>query len=346
MDKKEVLTEEIKTEETTTEESTKKEEVTLDQIEDLTKIIHAESYKKEMSKQYEELQKNVSEMKSKIKGLDSEKDFIDEKLEKYTVEELEKILKKNDVVEDFFTDPSTGEPLDLTINFDSKEREIEFKRGYLVYVKSTQEAFKKIDEEYAKLDDATKEFNMEINEACYALSDNVLSYISMMTDKANAMEDEVAKKKILESLKYLKSGYDMTIFSEVLDQHPTVAKNCVRELTREVDIQRIGKRYGSKLKTFNAKSSLIPYTSDITSGRKSFEEMVLIRGDQYVIPDLFVFSLIRFFGMADWSDGNIRKAHASVGLTIKKLLANEFADDVKKDVIDSIVTYLAKFPTE
>lgn len=341
MEEKEVLTEEIKTEDTTTQE-----ELTLEQIEDLTKIIHAESYKKDMSKQYEELQKNVTDMKSKIKGLDSEKDFIDEKLEKYTIDELEKMLKKDDVVQDFFTDPETGKPLDLTINFDSKEREIEFKRGYLVYVKSTQEAFKKIDEEYAKLDEATKEFNVEINKACYDLSDNVLSYISMMTDKANAMEDEVAKKKILKTLKYLKSGYDMSIFTEVLDEHPTVANKCIKELTKEVDIQRIGKRYGSKLKSFNVKSSLIPYTSDITSGRKSFEELVLIRGDQYVIPDLFVFSLIRFFGMADWSDGNIRKAHASVGLTIKKLLANEFADDVKKDVIDSIVAYLAKFPTE
>ena len=70
---------------------------------------------------------------------------------------------------------------------------------------------------------------------------------------------------------------------------------------------------------------------------------MLIREEQYIVPDLFVFSLIRFFAMANWSDPDIRKAHASVSLVIKKLLANEFIDEVKKDIIDAIVTYIAKF---
>ena len=71
---------------------------------------------------------------------------------------------------------------------------------------------------------------------------------------------------------------------------------------------------------------------------------MLVRNEQYIVPDLFVYSLIRFFAMADWNkDNNIRKAHASVILVIRKLIKNEFVDDVKKDVIDSIVKYLAKF---
>ena len=64
---------------------------------------------------------------------------------------------------------------------------------------------------------------------------------------------------------------------------------------------------------------------------------------KYELPDLFVFSLIRYFAVSDWNDETIRQAHASVALTIRKLLNNEFEDELKLKVKTAIVEYLKLF---
>ena len=76
---------------------------------------------------------------------------------------------------------------------------------------------------------------------------------------------------------------------------------------------------------------------------KSFEEMVLVE-DDYEIPDLFVFSLIRYFSLADWSDPNIKRAHSVISLVIKRLISNDFEDEeVKTNVKTAIIEYLKIF---
>lgn len=325
------------------EQEKQSEELTFEDIENLSKLVHSEAIKKDLANSVEEIKEKADSFRACLKGVDADKEFIDKKLEEYTVDQLETLLKNNDFVESFFVNPDTGEKLEMTIKFDSKQREMEFKRGLLAYFKSSQEAYIQIDKQFEELDKATAELNVGLSEACNALSDNVLTYVSAMTDKANEVTDEKVKAKMLRTLKYIKAGYDMSIFSEMLDEYPSVAKKVAAELTHEPTIQRIGKQYASKLKANKVKLSLVAFASDIESGKKSFEEIMLIREEQYIVPDLFVFSLIRFFAMANWSDPDIRKAHASVSLVIKKLLANEFIDEVKKDIIDAIVTYIAKF---
>ena len=305
-----------------------------------------ENLKHELNHQSVELHDKQKSLYSTIKDYDSENNFIDEKLKQYTVDELEVKLKNDEFVDSFFVNPLTNEPMEMTIDFESKQKELEFKRGLLVYFKSTQEAFDKIDEEYDKLDEATREMEVNVKEALSTLSDNVLAYIDMLKDRADAMTDEKKKKELLKTIKYIRSGYDFSIYADIIDEHPSVASRCVEELTKEVKIQEVGKRYASKLKSNKVRVSLIEFASDIHSNKKSVEELVLIRDDQYIIPDLLVFSLIRFYAMADWNDVNIRKSHASVCLVLRKLLANDMIEEVKKSVIDSIVAYLKKFNIE
>ena len=321
---------------------TEDEKLTDEDIKKLTEIVQVESVKNELSYQTEELHKKQQSLLATIK--DDNPDYITERLKNYTVDELEEKLHNDDFVDSFFVDPETNQPVEFTVTFESKSREMDFKRGLLSYFKATDETFKKIDEEFETLDKATKDINIEIQDAVKSLSDNVLAYISMLTDKANAMENETLKNKLLTTIKYIRSGYDMTVFAEAVDQHPTIAKKCVTELNNDSIIKKTGARYLAKLKSNKINANLIDFASDIQDGKKSFEELILVRDEQYIVPDLFVYSLIRFFAMADWNnDNNIRKAHASILLVMRKLIKNEFVDDVKQDVIDSIVKYLAKF---
>lgn len=318
---------------------------TMAKIEDLSKLVHMEAVKNDLASHMDTLHAENAKLMGTIKGLDSEKEFLDEKLKEYTSDSLAKHLRSDKNVLDFFINPDTGVTLEMNIPFESREREIEFKRGFLVYLKTTQEAFDKIDEQFDELDKYTAEMNADIKSACDVLSDNVLTYISYMKDKADAIEDEKTKKKMLESLRYIKSGYDLSIYAEVIEKHPSVASKCVSELQKEVDIQRVGARYAKKIESNGIKMSLVNFASDIQSGKKSFEELTLVKDEDYKLPDLLVYSLIRFFSMADWSDNNIKKAHASVSLVLKKLLNNEFEEDIKTQVVDSIRTYLSMFPT-
>lgn len=324
------------------EEKTEEEKLTDEDIKKLTDIVQIESIKNDLAYQTEELHKKQQSLLATVKT--DQPDFISERLKNYTVDELEEKLHNDDFVDSFFVDPETNQPVDFTVTFESKSREMDFKRGLLSYFKATDETFKKIDEEFETLNKETADINVEIQDAVKSLSDNVLAYISMLTDKANAMENEILKNKLLTTIKYIRSGYDMTIFVEAADQHPTIAKKCVTELNNDDIIKKTGARYLAKLKSNKVNVNLIDFASDIQDGKKSFEEIMLVRDEQYIVPDLFVYSLIRFFAMADWNkDNNIRKAHASVILVIRKLLKNEFVDEVKKDVIDAIVKYLAKF---
>ena len=342
-DDESVELEEVEETSTDVETSDEEKELSWKDIEKLSQVVQIENMKHELNHQAVELHDKQNSLYATIKDYDSENNFIEEELKKYSVEELEKKLKDDSFVESFFVNPLTQEPMEMTVDFENKAKEMDFKRGLLVYFKSTQEAFSKIDEEYDKLDEATREMQANVKDALNTLSDNVLAYIELLSDKANDMEDGKNKKALLKTIKYIRSGYDMSIYSEAIDEHPSIADRCVKELGKESDIQSFGKRYMSKLKTAKVRVSLIEFASDIQSNKKSFEELVLIRDEQYIVPDLFVYSLIRFFAMADWNDVDVRKAHASICLVIRKLLTNDMVEDVKAQVVDAIAAYLKKF---
>jgi len=329
--------------ETTTEEESVTDELTMKDLSSLVDFVNVESAKTELNSSAKELETQQNKMAELISGGEENRDFLNDKLAKMTLDECEAYLKSDKNVEQFFINQETGEEIVIDIDFESKEKEIDFKRGLLVYLKSSQEALAKIDEEYQKLDEATREMNMNVKEVCKELSDNTLAYIHHMKEKANNMVDEKAKANLLETMKYIESGYTMEVFKDVIVEHPSVGEKCAKELTKEADVARIGKRYNTLLKRHNVKASLIPFTSDSLGTARSFEEQVLIEGDQYTVPDLFVYSLIRYFAMADWDNDNVRKAHASIILVIKRLLANDFDEAVKADIIDSVIGYLKMF---
>ena len=321
------------------------EKFDMDSISRMVDVINSDVLRKDIMEQKDNIDKYQEGILDQLNGLNQDKEFLNERLAEYsTVESLKSHLRSDANVHTFFTNPDTGEELGLATNMDSK-REVEFKRDLLIFLKTSDIQMKKIDEEYEKLDEATKEFQENVSEACNRLSDNVLAYVGMLRDRAEACEDPRERKRLLKSIDALDSGFTMQIYTD-LYQKPSIAKHCREDIAKDTVVSDIGKRYMAKLQSTLTKKdrptkvSLIPYISG--DKVKSFEERVLIEGD-YEVPDLFVFSLIRYFAMADWTDETTRQAHASVALTIRKLLNNEFEDELKEKVKAAIVEYLKLF---
>lgn len=317
--------------------------LSMSDIDRLSKYIHVQGIKDSLNNEVDKVNGARQELLGSLTGLDCEKDFIQEKLDKFnTLDELKEYLVSDSNVENFYVNDETGDVIDISIDIDDKKRQLQFKRELLIYLKTTDIANAAIDREYEELEKATAEMDMSLKEACIQLSDNVLAYIAYLRTNADSCEDETTRKKIIESAKYIESGYTFEVLQEVLDEHPSVIKNTVNELIRQRDVDRIGKRYTDKLRRYNVNVSLIPLVSNGNDVR-SVEEYVLIRDDEYKLPDLFMYSTIRYFAMADWDNENVKRFHASIALVIKRLISNDLDEEVKDRVITYMIKYLAQF---
>lgn len=317
----------------------------MDSLSRMVDVIDSDILKKDIVEQKDNINKYQERILEQLNGLNQDKEFLNERLAEYrTVEELQAYLKSDDNVHAFYTNPETGEELGVSTDMEEK-REVEFKRDLLVFLKTSDIQMKKIDEEYDKLDEATKEFQQNVSEACERLSDNVLAFVGMLRDEAEACTNNRDKRRLLKTIDALDSGFTMKIYKDLYSKS-SIAKRCREDIAKNTLVADIGKRYMDKTqstllkKDRPTKVSLIPYIS--SEQHRSFEERVLVEGE-YEVPDLFVFSLIRYFAMADWTDESTRQAHASVALTIRKLLNNEFEDDLKVKVKGAIVEYLKLF---
>ena len=323
---------------------TEDEEITMEDIDRLSKVIQAEATKNQYETTVNEIKDKQEEMLGHVVGgLSSDKDMIHEKLQGWTSESLKKyIYASKENTDKFFTDDATGQVFDVDIDAKNPEAKLEFKRGLLMYLKSTDEIWAKIDEEYKKIDEATEEFNESVHDAIYTLSDSILTYLSYMKEKAEKLPDGKEKRELLKGIYYEESGYTMAIYKETYLKYPSAIQHCKDDIKNAARVQQIGSRYIEKLQRTNTSVSLIPFVSD-ENRNMSFEERVLL-ADQYVTKDLFVFSLIRHFAMADWGDPNTKRAHAVIALVIKRLINNDFEDDeVKNNVVTAIVDYIKVF---
>lgn len=320
-------------------------QLTENEIVEFSKLIDAQATKEEVSRHTQEIVEEKDKLLSVLKtdNVDSP-NFIDEKLNEYTLEELKSLFNKNpDAVNDFFIDPVSGNELELTVPFESDQKKQDFKKDFLLYIKTTNDALEGISKQEQELSEYVTEMNKDIKEAATSLSDNILGYIQILKDKADALPIGKARSDMNKMIYHIESGFTLGAFRDVLVKYPSVPKRCVDEVTKQ-DVARVGQRYLEKLNKNNVPASLIMFISNDTD-TLSFEEKMLIKDDQYKVPNLFIYSLIRFFSMADWNDPNTRRLHSSTMIMIKRLVRNELADEVKELQIERIVNYLTLFPT-
>ena len=272
---------------------------------------------------------------------ESDRDIIQEKLDQVTMEELQSKVKTKEGIEWFYTDDNTGEVLDVSIE-GNEARKLDFKREMLIYLKYSNDAMTGIDEEQKKLDTATAEAQKEIKEQLTVLSDNILLFIDYLKDKVDKIDDSKEKKKLLNEIKYIESGFTLEVFNEKLDKFPTMIKHTLEDIKNMKRVSEIGGIYKRKLGSNKVVANLFIFVEDDI--KKSFEATMLLPEDYPAgMENLFVFSLIRFFAMQDWNNYLIRKLHSSIIMTLKKLKEDEFEEEVRENVLTAIKNYLARF---
>ena len=132
------------------------------------------------------------------------------------------------------------------------------------------------------------------------------------------------------------------MFKDVLVRYPSVIGKCITEMHKENEVEKISARYHQKIAKAGINISLVVFIDD--DPKKSLEYLTLPK--EYYEEgreNLFIWSLIRFFAMESWSDGTMKKLHASVFNVLSKLRKNDLPSELKESVVESIRDYLAVF---
>lgn len=316
------------------------QKITTEMIDSYLNTINVENTRTMVDEELKKLDLQKKEFTDSMNCDDDTKDILLDKIATMDSKYLEKSLKSDKFVESLFTDED-GDPIDFDVDFKGdKKSEIEFKRGFASWWNSCTVMEQQLHDQMEAYKKDIANTQIELDEAVYNLSDNILNYTQYLKDQAYETKDQKEIDRVVTLTKYMESAYTMDVYRENLEKYPSVIQNTLKDLNKESRVESIGKRYMDKLKSQKLHAHLIKFAS--SEKQKSFEELHLPNGT-YEYPDLFVFSLIRFFSMADWSDVNIRRMHATTYIVLDNIYNDNMDFGVRKNVKDSIIEYLALF---
>lgn len=283
-------------------------------------------------------------------------DIIQNHLDKFsTPDELNKYLsgkvtdeKVKARINEFFTDEDTGEVLELLDNDKVKDEssELDFKRGLLLYFKENDYYMEKIDEEVENLNKVTDELNSELSEALNPLKDNILSYANYLLDSSiiedgdddkTKREKQILKKKAIA----IRSGYTLENMIDLVEKHPGIINNALKDFHNDNKIRDIGERYARKLKTAKINFNLLSLVTDDI--HDSLEYKTIPQGDYPSgLENFTVFFIIRAMSMGLTTPEDIT-FHASAQISLNKFIDNTLDADIVEYMRKNIIKFLSYF---
>lgn len=304
-------------------------------------IVNQQARKNYLARLVDEKKKDILDMSKMAFRVAEDADFIMDKLnEVSSLDELNKRLATDEGVDYFFTDPDTGEVVQVSDDIKEK-RKMEFKRGYLILCYQNNQAIKDIETAQADCDKAIQEFNADVTDAMRVLSDNAFAYCNWVKDSVDPLRPDY--NKLMTDVKWITSAYTMEVLNETLDKYPSIINHTLSDIKVEGKVRDIGKRYHAKLASSGLTSSLVPFMNDDV--KESLEYRILT--PQQYVPgqeNLFIFSLIRFFAHESWTGtSRAKKLHSSFIIMLQKLMTGKMDESVKEMVTTNIAKYLARF---
>lgn len=293
-----------------------------------------------------------------IKDTDS-LDVIQEHLDKFkTPEELDKYLagkltdeKVKNRINEFFTNEETGEVLELIANDRIKDEtsELDFKRGLLLYFKQNDYYMDKIDEEVENLNKATAELTSSLSEALNPLKDNILNYANYLLDASVINDDDTDEVKRVKKARAkkaiaIRSGYSLENMIALIEEHPSIIKNALKDFRTNTNIRNIGERYARKLRTAKINFNLLSLLADDV--HNSLEYRVIPQGDYPAgLENFTVFFIVRAMSMGLTTAEDIT-FHASAQIALNKLVDNTLDPDIVEYMRKNIIKFLSYFDEE
>jgi len=323
------------------EEQKKKQEHREEQLTTYMNVLNLEAQKNTLVNKVQEYREAGNDMLRHIGG-EYSRDIISEKLATVkTIEELTKRISTDEGLLWFFTNDDTGEILTMNIKDIDAKREMEFRRGLLLYLKQTDIYQAEIDDACKQLDEAQKEFDVGVAESMQYLADNIIDTAKMFRQVA---AESPNYSKLMRRAQHIESAYTFEVLKEVVKEHPSVVEKTIIEMRKEGAIVDLGKRYRAKLKSAKVQSSLFSFIGE-DNGQRSVEYMVLPKDK--LIPgteNLFIFILIRFFAMNSWTlDKAVKAFHSAVCITLSRLMCDKLPDEERMLMINNMIELLQPY---
>ena len=307
-------------------------------------------------KSSEELKEKQLETLSALTKDEEVTDLIQKKLILFNpIEKLEEYLKgdlKDKTVQEhidyFFTNDETGDVLELIDACKkSVEEEYDFKRGLLLYLQRSEYYIHQLDEEVTSMNKAMKELNDDISSVLDPLTDDILGYVQYLEQNSiieenDTLEQIKQKKATLRKAKAIKNAYTLDNLIEMIEKHPSIVDNALKDFKKESNIKDIGRRYMDKLERNNIGFNLLPLLGgdDI---KDSIEYKCLPIGwYSEELANFTVFFIIRYLAMGLNTVDDI-VFHASVQVAFSRLLEGTLPRSAKETLQDNIKKLLSYF---
>lgn len=304
----------------------------LKQMEDV--IAHAQA-KNDLAQERQHVKDQLSGvLKTTVKGLESDRDILTEKLNEYaTAKELEDAIEKDPSLVDTFFVNELGAPIELNIGDDiTPERAFQFKRDLLSYIKSTQDYNARIDEEFAKKEEAEKEFNQEMADCVKLMSDNFLLSVQQVEESLNDPNLTPAQRQHTERrLAAIKTGYTFQYFIDLLDKHEGLKDNVKKDFFNQMKKGEVVSTYATKTR----KAKVNPVLGVMFHNDKVSLERNFLTDDEYDVEGLMLFYMVRVFSMSGF-EGINRTMHSSVSLILTKMVKNDISEEFKAEVVQGM----------
>jgi hypothetical protein len=278
-----------------------------DENADEFKMLNLLSKKNDMKTMMDGLRKEQNKL---IKDVDKA-EIIDERLSSLTLDEIEKLTDEQ--IEEIYT--IDGEPFELTISFDSKSKETEFKKDFLVFMKKSSDTMEQFDKEMEKIEKEIAE-NQEEFDRVVSTFGNMSNLIrSKLVEKRDTATDESKKELYTELIREYDYGFTLENVKEFYS-NKNRARNVLGDYKNDKRSTYLYRRYMKVMSALRVKTDLAQFAG---------LENKFLSEDHQKHPNIFMFAIISM--VASWKNENLKNKGlflTQFAINIKNLYYNNF----------------------
>lgn len=279
--------------------------------------------------------KAVSKLKTDINSrklsVIKEEDFlaeIENRLQTVTTDELKVVPA--DIINTFFI--HNGGQYNFEIDFESPEKEIAFKRDYLVYLKESRNAIQEIDKQMEEMTTELSAHQDEFNKMTAAFG-GIDNYIESEMRSRYAKSEGAEKERMA---KVIESFENAVNFNNVYEHFKTQnTANVIKDMNSS-RIHDIYKRYRKVIQLLNITTDVADFDG--------LEEKYLPK-EYHVHPNLFLFAIIKMYAykkdyVTKSTDGVFL---AQLNVNLRRLYNDQLDEAKKEEMVNSICRVLDLF---
>lgn len=266
------------------------------------------------------IMENLNEKQAELISEDADFDFIDERLETLTEEEINNM--NGEQLDAVLTDEN-GTLLEFTVDFGNDTKALyQFKKEFLIMRKQSLDAFKKFDEELTKINaeiaESQEEFDKLVNEFGN-VSNLIRSTLIKRLENADTEEQKELFEKMLVS-------FDNGLALENIKSYCKSYKgrNILWDHKDDKQATYIYRRYLKVIKNLNIKTDLTKF---------NFLEKRFLTEEYQERDNIFVFAIIHY--ISSWHNKSYTKADGlfltQFTINLKNLFYNKFDSEADKE---------------